>query len=129
MTQIDEVITSYVTALKIEGKAPKTIDSYTNSIEDFRRVGRRLGLPGSIEEYEVGDVYQFLGALQERGAFVTSRVGLIEARARLLSAPCEFCAMASGLQKGEQSLAMIALDHQDAALTCAPGSQVLFAAL
>ena len=50
-------------------------------------------------------------------------------RVRLRSSSCEFCAMASGLQKGEQSFAMIALDHQDAALTCAPGPQVLFAAL
>ena len=45
MTQIDETIASYLIALKIEGKSPKTIESYANSLEDFRRVGRRLGLP------------------------------------------------------------------------------------
>ena len=43
MTQIDETIASYLTALKIEGKTPATIASYANSLEDFRRVGRRLG--------------------------------------------------------------------------------------
>ena len=68
MTQIDETIASYLIALKIEGKSPKTIESYANSLEDFRRVGRRLGLPETVEEYGVEQVYQFLGALQERGA-------------------------------------------------------------
>ena len=34
MTQIDETITSYLTALRIEGKTPKTIE----------RGARRLGL-------------------------------------------------------------------------------------
>jgi integrase/recombinase XerD len=68
MTQIDETIASYLTALGIEGKTPKTIASYANSLEDFRRVGRRLGLPETVEEYGVEQVYQFLGALQERGA-------------------------------------------------------------
>ena len=68
MVQIDETITSYLTALKIEGKTPATIASYANSLEDFRRVGRRLGLPDTVREYDVGHVYQFLGAMQERGA-------------------------------------------------------------
>ena len=68
MTQIDEAIASYVTALNIEGKTPKTIESYSNSLKDFRRVGRRLALPETVEEYGVEDVYKFLGALQERGA-------------------------------------------------------------
>src|SRR5665811_2061196 len=35
---------------------------------DFRRVGSRLGLPETVEAYDVEHVYQFLGALQERGA-------------------------------------------------------------
>jgi len=68
MTQIDETIASYLTALGIEGKTPKTIASYANSLDDFRRVGRRLGLPEAVEEYGVEQVYLFLGALQERGA-------------------------------------------------------------
>ena len=68
MNQIDETITTYLTALKIEGKTPTTIASYANSLEDFRRVGRRLSLPDRVEEYRVEHVYEFLGALQERGA-------------------------------------------------------------
>ena len=68
MTQIDETIATYLTALRIEGKTPATIASYANSLEDFRRIGRRLPLPDSVEKYQVEHVYEFLGALQERGA-------------------------------------------------------------
>ena len=68
MAQIDETIASYLTALKIEGKTRKTIESYANSLQDFRKVGCRLGLPETVDEYGVEQVYQFLGALQERGA-------------------------------------------------------------
>ncbi len=68
MAQIDETIASYLTAPKIEGKTPKTIESYANSLKDFRKVGCRLGLPETVEEYGVEQIYQFLGALQERGA-------------------------------------------------------------
>ena len=48
MAQIDETIASYLTALKIEGKTAKTIESYANSLADFRRVGRRLRLPETV---------------------------------------------------------------------------------
>ncbi len=68
MTQINETIESYLTAIESEGKSPKMIESYANSLQDFRRVGRRLALPDLIEEYGVEHVYQFLGALRERGA-------------------------------------------------------------
>ena len=68
MTRIDEAISSYVTALKIEGKAPKTIISYANSLDAFRREGRRQGMPDAIGDYEVEHVYAFLGALREAGA-------------------------------------------------------------
>ena len=40
MAQIDETIASSLTALKIEGKTPKTIESYANSLADLRRVGK-----------------------------------------------------------------------------------------
>jgi site-specific recombinase XerD len=68
MTDIDEAIRTYLVAIEIEGKSPRTVASYANSLEDFRRVGRRLGHPDSPEAYAVPHVYEFLGALRERGA-------------------------------------------------------------
>ena len=68
MSDIDDAIRTYLLAIEIEGKSPRTIASYANSLEDFRRVGRRLGHPASPREYTVAHVYEFLGALRERGA-------------------------------------------------------------
>ena len=68
MTDIDDAIRTYLVAIEIEGKSLRTIASYANSLEDFRRVGRRLGHPESPREYAVPHVYEFLGALRERGA-------------------------------------------------------------
>ena len=43
MAQIDEVITTYPSAVETEGKAERTIRSYRDSLASFRTVGRRLG--------------------------------------------------------------------------------------
>ena len=68
MARIDDTIATYLTAIEVERKTPKTIASYAQSLEDFRRVGRRSGLPEAIEDYEVEHVYTFLGDLRRRGA-------------------------------------------------------------
>ena len=68
MAQIDDTISTYLTAIEVEGKTQNTVLSYRASLEDFRRVGRRLGLPSELEAYSVEHVYRFLGDLKERGA-------------------------------------------------------------
>jgi hypothetical protein len=59
---------TYLVAIDVEGKTPRTIDSYAESLEDFRRVGRALALPNSVAAYEMPHVYAFLAALKHRGA-------------------------------------------------------------
>ena len=68
MAQIDDTISTYLTAIEVEGKTQNTVLSYRASLEDFRRVGDRLGLPSELEAYSVEHVYRFLGDLKERGA-------------------------------------------------------------
>ncbi len=68
MAQIDDTIATYLTAIEVEGKTPNTVLSYRASLEDFRRVGGRLGFPQELEGYSVEHVYRFLGDLKERGA-------------------------------------------------------------
>ena len=58
--QIDEVISTYLSAVETEGKAERTVTSYRESLANFRRVGRRLGFPEAVEECEVSHVYAFL---------------------------------------------------------------------
>ena len=67
-SQVDELIATYLDAIVIEGKTPKTIASYANSLQDLRRVGRRLGHPEDVRAYRPEHVYAFLSALRERGA-------------------------------------------------------------
>ena len=50
MTQIDDTITTYLTALAVEGKRPRTIESYDETLRAFRRAGRELALPDAIED-------------------------------------------------------------------------------
>ena len=68
MAQIDDTISTYLTAIEVEGKTQNTVLSYRASLEDFRRAGDRLGLPSELEAYSVEHVYRFLGDLKERGA-------------------------------------------------------------
>ncbi len=68
MANIDDLITTYLTACAVEGKSPNTIHSYRASLADFRRVGAKLGLPDEIGGYAVPDVYAFLHDLQARPA-------------------------------------------------------------
>ena len=57
MAQIDDTIATYLTAIAVEGKTQNTVLSYRASLEDFRRVGRRLGFPDALEAYSVEHVY------------------------------------------------------------------------
>jgi len=68
MHGIDQAITTYLAAIAIEGKSPRTIDSYAESIEVFRKIGRGLGFPDEVEAYTVDHVYAFLQVIRDRGA-------------------------------------------------------------
>ena len=43
MAQIDDTISTYLTAIEVEGKTQNTVLSYRASLEHFRRVGRPAG--------------------------------------------------------------------------------------
>ncbi len=73
MTQIDDTIATYLTALAVEGKRPRTIESYDETLRAFCRAGRELALPDAIEDYTVEHAYAFLGDLQARGASAAYR--------------------------------------------------------
>ena len=62
MARIDEVIATYLSAIAVERKTPRTIASYAPSLEDFRRVGRHSGLPEALEEYGVDRASAFRGS-------------------------------------------------------------------
>ena len=52
MAQIDDTISTYLTAIEVEGKTQNTVLSYRASLEDFRRVGRPpRPSPSELEAY------------------------------------------------------------------------------
>ena len=67
MARIDDTLATYLTAIEVENKRPRTIDSYAESFEDFRRIGRRLGLPDAVEETgrAPGGTWQLLAEQRE----------------------------------------------------------------
>ena len=65
-SQIDEVIRIYLSAVVTEGKSPRTVESYRNSLADFRRVSRALGLPNEVDAIEVPHVYAYLADIRAR---------------------------------------------------------------
>lgn len=67
MPTIDDHITTYLAAIEVEGKTLKTRQSYANSLADFRKIGRVLGLPDTVEDYTVSHVYAFLAEIRRRG--------------------------------------------------------------
>ena len=73
MPQIDDLVQTYLTACEVEGKSPNTVWSYRTSLADFRRTGRRLGLPDAIADYTVRDVYAFLDEVRGRGVSAAYR--------------------------------------------------------
>ena len=66
MAQIDDLIATYLNAVETEGKSVRTIKSYRDSLATFRLVGRRLGFPDTVEDYDVTHVYAFLAELRAR---------------------------------------------------------------
>lgn len=67
MLPLDDHIATYLAAIEVEGKTPKTRRSYANTLADFRRIGASLGFPEFAEEYTVAHVYAFLAEIRRRG--------------------------------------------------------------
>ena len=66
MAQIDDLIATYLNAVETEGKSVRTVDSYRDSLADFLRVGRALGFPEALADFEVAHVYAFLAEIRRR---------------------------------------------------------------
>ena len=68
MPLLAELAQTYLTACEVEGKSPRTIRGYRQSISVLQEIGELRGFPETLEAFTVQHVYEFLGALRERGA-------------------------------------------------------------
>ena len=74
MTAIDAVIEIYLTGCEVEGKSPRTLYSYAETLRAFGRAGAELGLPDELEAYGVQEAYAYLGHVRARAAKLRVRL-------------------------------------------------------
>ena len=67
MPILDQLIPLYLTACEVEGKTDRTVQSYAETLRQFRCAVDKLDLPGSIEAFGPAHVYLFMGWVRERG--------------------------------------------------------------
>ncbi len=63
MPALDQLIPLYLTACTVEGKTDRTAET----LRQFRRAGRELGLPEDVAAFGPAHVYLFMGWVRERG--------------------------------------------------------------
>jgi site-specific recombinase XerD len=70
---INVVIEAYLSACDAEGKSPRTISAYGETLRQFMDVVTRRGLSASVDGFTSQDVYSFLQAVSERGVSLATR--------------------------------------------------------
>lgn len=70
---LDEAIAEYLLACDIEGKSPRTVQAYQETLRLFRRVCIAQALPPTLGEFRAVHIYQFLKAVQESGVSIGTR--------------------------------------------------------
>jgi len=72
-TEIDRQISEYLMAVEVEGKTPRTVKTYGETLARFRRIGRELELPDDAIEFRARDVYAYLKAVADTGVSLGTR--------------------------------------------------------
>lgn len=68
MPSFDELAATYLSACRVEGKSPRTIATYAQSIRVWQKTAAELHFPEDADDLSVTQVYQFLAAVQAGGA-------------------------------------------------------------
>jgi len=72
-TELDRQIAEYLMAVEVEGKTPRTVKTYGETLVRFRRIGREQGLPDDATEFGSRDVYAYLKAVADTGVSLGTR--------------------------------------------------------
>jgi site-specific recombinase XerD len=71
--EIDRQITEYLMAIEIEGKTPRTVKTYGETLARFLRIGREIELPNDATDFRARDIYAFLKAVADTGVSLGTR--------------------------------------------------------
>ena len=66
MERFEEAVPLYLKACEVEGKTDRTVQSYAETLRQFQRAGRELGLPEDVAAFGPAHVYLFMGWVRER---------------------------------------------------------------
>ena len=80
---LDEAIAAYLAACEIEGKSPRTVDAYAETLAMFRNICLQKELPSRVGAFGPAHVYAFLKVIAESG--VSPRIGLVRQPRRAIS--------------------------------------------
>ena len=62
---LDDAIMEYLMACEVEGKSPRTVQAYGETLRVFRRIVAAAHLPTTVDSFAAADVYRFLKAITE----------------------------------------------------------------
>ena len=62
---LDDAIGEYLMACEVEGKSPRTVQAYAETLRVFRRIVTAANLPTTMGGFVAADVYRFLKAIMD----------------------------------------------------------------
>ena len=62
---LDDAIAEYLMACEVEGKSPRTVQAYEETLRVFRRIVAGANLPVIVGGFAAADVYRFLKAIMD----------------------------------------------------------------
>ena len=71
--RLDEAIAAYLAACDVEGKSPRTVDAYAETLHMFHAICVQRGLPQHVGEFRPAHVYAFLKVIADRGVSLGTR--------------------------------------------------------
>ncbi len=70
---LDEAIAAYLAACEVEGKSPRTVDAYAETLAMFRKICLQGGLPLRVADFRPAHVYAFLKVIADSGVSLGTR--------------------------------------------------------
>ncbi len=70
---LDEAIAAYLAACEVEGKSPRTVDAYAETLAKFRGICVQKGLPQRVGDFGPAHVYAFLKVIADSGVSLGTR--------------------------------------------------------
>ncbi len=70
---LDEAIAAYLAACEVEGKSPRTVQAYAETLAMFRKISLQNGLPARVADFRPAHVYAFLKVIAESGVSLGTR--------------------------------------------------------